>query len=90
MNFYLLTQFLYNEVRELPLRMTMVAHNKLTREKRLATRTKDEILRTHWGAYKKGEISVKEMFDRIVTDIKLPSEDRSQDDLEYDRFLNDE
>ena len=55
-----------------------------------ATRTKDETLRTHWNTYKKREISVKEMFDRIVSDLKLPSQDRSQDDLDYDRFIADE
>ena len=90
MNFYLLTKLLYNVAREMPVRMTMVAHNKLTREKRCATRTKDETLRTHWNTYKKREISVKEMFDRIVSDLKLPSQDRSQDDLDYDRFIADE
>ena len=90
MNFYTLTQMLYNEARELPLRMQMVAHNKLTREKRCATRVKDETLRLHWDGYKKREISLREMFDRIVTDIKSPSIDRSEDGLEYDRFIADQ
>ncbi len=82
---------LYNEARELPLRMNMVAHDKLTREKRCATRLReDETLRVHWDGYKKWEISLREMFDRIVADIKSPSLDISQDGLDYDRFIADE
>ena len=44
MNFYQLNKYLYDESTDIPRQITMIAHDKLHREQRAATKRKDEFM----------------------------------------------
>ena len=90
MNFYQLTKYLYDESTDIPRQITMIAHDKLHREQRAATKRKDKFLDSIWNSLKCNTITVDEMFKDIVHEVKFPCIKRLNDNLPYDRYVTDE
>ena len=83
--FYQLIDFLCTEAEKIALQEKLVQHGKLAREKRKATKEKDELLKTKWADYKEKIIDAIGLVDYFAKEFHFNysylASDNSESDL---------